>query len=99
MARTEKFEAVRPDGEVVIVTRNVDTGEQSVTPKGDAADDPKSAGGDLAEPKGNASLEAWAAWADHLEVAYPEDAKRDDIKALVAGSTPKGDAADDEGTW
>lgn len=30
MARTETFEAIRPDGSVVVVTRNIDTGEQSI---------------------------------------------------------------------
>lgn len=29
-ARTETFDAVRPDGKTVTVTRNLDTGEQSV---------------------------------------------------------------------
>lgn len=32
-ARTEKFERTRPDGTVVVVERNIDTGEQSVTEK------------------------------------------------------------------
>ncbi|WP_157374908.1 hypothetical protein [Arthrobacter alpinus] len=31
--RFESFEAVRPNGDVVVVTRNIDTGEQSVTDK------------------------------------------------------------------
>jgi len=31
--RREKFEATRPDGTVVIVDRNIDTGEQTVTDK------------------------------------------------------------------
>lgn len=31
--RIEKFEATKPDGTVVIVERNIDTGEQSVTEK------------------------------------------------------------------
>lgn len=31
MARTETFKATRPDGSVVVVTRNIDTGEQSVS--------------------------------------------------------------------
>lgn len=31
--RFESFEAVRPDGVVVVVTRNIDTGEQTVTEK------------------------------------------------------------------
>lgn len=31
--RRETFEAVRPDGTVVIVDRNIDTGEQTVTEK------------------------------------------------------------------
>lgn len=34
MARTEKFEATRPDGTVVVVTRNIDTGEQTVVERG-----------------------------------------------------------------
>lgn len=32
-ARREAFEATRPDGTVVIVDRNIDTGEQTVTEK------------------------------------------------------------------
>ena len=32
-ARMETFEATRPDGTVVVVTRNIDTGEQTVTEK------------------------------------------------------------------
>lgn len=32
-ARMETFEAVRPDGTVVVVERNIDTGEQTVTEK------------------------------------------------------------------
>jgi membrane protein involved in colicin uptake len=32
-ARVEKFEATKPNGTVVIVERNIDTGEQSVTEK------------------------------------------------------------------
>lgn len=32
-ARTEKFERVTPDGETVIITRNIDTGEQTVAAK------------------------------------------------------------------
>jgi len=39
------------------------------------------------EPKGNASREEWAAWATQIGVEYPDDAKRDDIKALVAEAT------------
>lgn len=31
--RRETFEATRPDGTVVIVDRNIDTGEQTVTEK------------------------------------------------------------------
>lgn len=31
--RFEEFEATRPDGVVVVVRRNIDTGEQSVTEK------------------------------------------------------------------
>ena len=31
--RTETFEATRPDGEVVVVERNIDTGDQTVTSK------------------------------------------------------------------
>ena len=31
--RRETFEAIRPDGTVVIVDRNIDTGEQTVTEK------------------------------------------------------------------
>ena len=31
--RTETFDAVRPDGVVVVVVRNIDTGAQTVTEK------------------------------------------------------------------
>lgn len=31
--RWESFEAIRPNGDVVVVKRNIDTGEQSVTDK------------------------------------------------------------------
>jgi len=31
--RREVFEATRPDGTVVVVSRNIDTGEQTVTEK------------------------------------------------------------------
>lgn len=31
--RWESFEATRPNGDVVVVKRNIDTGEQSVTDK------------------------------------------------------------------
>ena len=31
--RREKFEATRPDGIVVVIDRNIDTGEQTVTEK------------------------------------------------------------------
>lgn len=37
-----------------------------------------------AEPKGNGSTEEWKAYADALGVTYPPEAKRDDVKALVA---------------
>lgn len=46
--------------------------EQTSTPAG------------LTEPKGNASRAAWATYASGLGVEVPEDAKRDDIKALIA---------------
>ena len=31
--RMETFEATRPDGTIVVVTRNIDTGEQTVADK------------------------------------------------------------------
>ena len=31
--RIEKFEATRPDGSVVVIVRNIDTGEQTLTEK------------------------------------------------------------------
>lgn len=37
-------------------------------------------------PKGNASREAWAEYADTLGVEYADDASRDDIKAAVAAT-------------
>lgn len=47
-------------------------------------------------PKGNASREVWAAYADSLGVEYAEDAKRDDIKAAVAAATAEDDASGDD---
>lgn len=35
-------------------------------------------------PKGNASRDAWAEYADSLGVEYEDEASRDDIKAAVA---------------
>lgn len=34
-------------------------------------------------PAGNASRDAWAEYAEGLGIEVPEDAKRDDVKALV----------------
>jgi len=48
------------------------TPEQTSTPSG------------LTEPKSNGSRAAWATYASGLGVEVPEDAKRDDIKALIA---------------
>lgn len=45
--------------------------------------EPKKGAGDGA-PKGNASRDAWAKYADAKGVEYVEDATRDDIKAAVA---------------
>lgn len=42
---------------------------------------PVSSDGD--RPKGNASRDEWAAYADSLGVTYPEGATRDDIRALL----------------
>lgn len=44
-------------------------------------------------PRGNASRDEWAAYADQLDVQYEPDAKRDDIKAAVAAKQAA-DAAD-----
>ena len=38
----------------------------------------------MTEPRGNGSRSAWATYASGLGVEVPEDAKRDDIKALIA---------------
>lgn len=40
-------------------------------------------------PKGNASRDEWAAYADSLGVTYGEDAKRDDIKAAIDAASTK----------
>lgn len=111
MSRRETFERTRPDGEVVVIERDIDTGEQTVTVKVEV-ESPESveqvwepgdspvlpsvpadpsieqvaldvAPAEPTEPRGNASREDWATWATFLEVEYPEDAKRDDIKALI----------------
>lgn len=42
MTRSERFEAVRPNGEVVVIDRDLDTGAQSIKVKGEAETaDPK----------------------------------------------------------
>jgi len=47
------------------------------------------AASDGGAPKGNASRQEWADYADSLGVEYSEDAKREDIKAAIdAASTP-----------
>lgn len=38
---------------------------------------------DSGKPRGNASRDEWAAYADSLDVSYDEDAKREDIKAAI----------------
>ena len=95
MSRIEKFEAVAPSGVVMVVTRDIDTGEQTVVPKDGVAPAGDGASPE-GEPKGNASRDEWAAWAEHLGIDVPEDAKRSDIKALVAehGAAPA--ALDDD---
>lgn len=40
-ARREKFERTRPDGTVVVIDRNIDTGEQKVTEKATKSGDSK----------------------------------------------------------
>jgi hypothetical protein len=44
---------------------------------------PVTENGDGGAPKGNASRDEWASYADSLGVEYDEDAKREDIKAAV----------------
>lgn len=41
------------------------------------------------KPKGNASRDEWAAYADSLDVQYDEDAKREGIKAAVEAAETK----------
>lgn len=43
-------------------------------------------------PKGNASRQEWADYADSLGVEYDEDAKREDIKAAIEAAS----SGDDE---
>lgn len=57
-------------------------GYRLVEPDG-PAQEAAASGAATDEPKGNASRAEWAAYADSLGVEYPEDAKRDDIKAAV----------------
>lgn len=40
-------------------------------------------GGSDGAPRGNASRDEWAAYADSKGVAYDDDAKREDIKAAI----------------
>lgn len=44
---------------------------------------------DDGRPKGNASRDEWAAYADSLGVEYAEDAKREEIKAAVDAASEK----------
>lgn len=61
-------------GETTLRTTTVDG-----TPTADAVDENR--------PKGNASRDDWAAYADSLGVSYADDAKRDDIVAAVDSRT------------
>ncbi|WP_163185972.1 hypothetical protein [Cellulosimicrobium sp. SL-1] len=58
--------------------------------------------GGVAEPKGNASRDEWAAYAAHLGLEVPDDAGRDAIKDLVAAAAAEslggGEQPDDAGT-
>lgn len=42
--------------------------------------------GESGQPKGNASREDWAAYAESIGIAVPEDAKQKDIRDLVAAA-------------
>lgn len=51
--------------------------------EGDGAPQAAPDSGDSGAPKGNASRDEWAAYADSLGVEYDEGAGREDIKAAV----------------
>ena len=62
--------------------------------------------GDPAEPRGNATRDAWAEYADSLGVEYAEDDKREDIKAAItaaaevaAATAATGEGATPGETW
>lgn len=57
MARTETFEAIRPDGSVVVVTRNIDTGEQAIVER-DATEPVSTDGADEAGNPVSADVDA-----------------------------------------
>lgn len=47
-------------------------------------------------PRGNASRAEWAAFADSLDVDYPEDAKRSEIKAAIVASQDDDSGSEDD---
>ena len=56
--------------------------------------DPETTQADDGIPRGNASREVWAAYADSLGVEYAPESKRAEIKAAIAAAEDAG--ADDD---
>ena len=77
---THPFTGAQADVPDALVDRYVADGWAKGSAVGGAAPE-----GD--QPKGNASRDEWAAYADSLGVEYAEDAKRDDIKAAVGAAS------------
>lgn len=101
MSRTETFERTRPNGEVVVITRDIDTGEQEVKVREGQADQnqPQAADGDQgkADPQGQpaperpsrgASLAAWVEFAQAVKFEHAEGASRDEIRDAYEAAHP-----------
>lgn len=69
--------------------RRLDAASVESTPEGEGSTEP-------AAPKANGSKVEWSAYADSLGVEYPEDAKRDEIRAAVEAHTAEATAAEGE---
>lgn len=65
----------------------VKQGHERLDDDGDPADG-EGKTGELVAPKSNSSKADWAAWAEHLGIEVPGDAKKADIQDLVANFTP-----------
>lgn len=101
MSRTETFERTRPDGKVVVITRDIDTGEQTVKPKAGQAEsehqeptgdqgtaDPQTPPADVERPSRGASLAAWVDFAKAVKFEHADGASRDEIRDAYEAAHP-----------